>query len=357
MPDGKSRDPWNPDSKITRKDFLDGVAITAAGLAAASALPGLTGAEAAFAASAAADPDFYPPTATGLKGQPDAVLGQYMAIDGKPNQQDVHSTRGGTGIKPNRIQDTGEADDCVIVGAGASGLAAAKFYRDRFGEGSKILLLDPLADFGGHYIATVPHPLPGQRPDDPAQRRDGEPGLDRHLEPACATGCWTSRARTASPSVDFLAFCGVDSNNFPSSATPGIPASFGLRAMLLFPSEDWGTDTVIQNRVAPQPWPDFLAQTPFSPDAQAGIATIQTDTTTDWIALKHGPKTDQDKKAILAGITQKQYYMDYVGVPEQLDALVSAQRPQPARRGRPGGLRRRCLGPRPGRLRRARPQR
>ena len=100
MPNGKSRDPWNPDSKITRKDFLDGVAITAAGLAAASAMPGLTGAEAAFAASSAADPDFYPPTATGLKGQPDGVLSQFMAIDGKPNQEDVHSTRGGTGSSP-----------------------------------------------------------------------------------------------------------------------------------------------------------------------------------------------------------------------------------------------------------------
>ena len=130
-------------------------------------------------------------------------------------------------------------------------------------------------------------------------------------------GCSTSPAPTASHAVDFLTFCGVDPENFPSTSAPGIPASYGLRAMLLFPSEDWGTDTVIQNRVAPQPWPDFLAQTPFSQAARDGIARIQTDTTTDWIALKHGPKTDQEKKAILAGITQKQYYMDYVGVPEQ----------------------------------------
>ena len=50
MPNEKARDPWNPDSKITRRDFLDGVAITAAGLAAAAATPSLTGAEAALAA-------------------------------------------------------------------------------------------------------------------------------------------------------------------------------------------------------------------------------------------------------------------------------------------------------------------
>src|SRR3954451_22680424 len=42
-----------------------------------------------------------------------------------------------------------------------------------------------------------------------------------------------------------------------------------------------------------------------------------TDTSTDWIALKDGPKTDQEKKAILARITYKRYLMDYVGVNEE----------------------------------------
>ena len=41
------------------------------------------------------------------------------------------------------------------------------------------------------------------------------------------------------------------------------------------------------------------------------------DTTTDWISLKDGPKTDQEKKAILARITYKRYLMDYVGVNEE----------------------------------------
>jgi spermidine dehydrogenase len=317
MANGKSRDPWNPDSKITRKDFLDGVAITAAGLAAASALPGLTGAEAAFAASSAADPDFYPPTATGLKGQPDGPLGQFMAIDGKPNQKDVHSTRGGTGIKPNRIQDTGEVYDCVVVGAGASGLAAAKFYQDRFGPDAKILILDPLADFGGHSHRNEFH-IPYQGNDLMILRNGGTVNLDSigtWNQPA--SGLFDIPGSYGQPAVDLLGFCGVDYNNFPSSQQAGIPGSFGLRAMLLFPSEDWGTDTVIQNRLGTQPWPDFLALTPFSPEAQAGIARIQTDTTTDWITLKHGPTSDADKKQLLARMTQKQYYMDYVGVPEE----------------------------------------
>ena len=41
------------------------------------------------------------------------------------------------------------------------------------------------------------------------------------------------------------------------------------------------------------------------------------DETSDWITLKDGPKTDQEKKAILAAITYKRYLMDYVGVNEE----------------------------------------
>lgn len=40
--------------------------------------------------------------------------------------------------------------DLVIAGAGLSGLATALFYRERFGPDAKILIVDPMADFGGH---------------------------------------------------------------------------------------------------------------------------------------------------------------------------------------------------------------
>ena len=66
---------------ITRRDFLDGVAISAAGLAAAAAAPHLTGAEAALAAHGYKPPQplppgYHPPTDTGLKGTPDDVVSQ-----------------------------------------------------------------------------------------------------------------------------------------------------------------------------------------------------------------------------------------------------------------------------------------
>ena len=59
--------------KITRRDFLDGVAISAAGLAAAAAAPHLTGAEARRRGrERGLPPGYYPPTVTGHQGQPDS---------------------------------------------------------------------------------------------------------------------------------------------------------------------------------------------------------------------------------------------------------------------------------------------
>ena len=47
-------------------------------------------------------------------------------------------------------RDLDEEYDLVVVGAGISGLAAAHYYRKRFGNRSRILLLENHDDFGGH---------------------------------------------------------------------------------------------------------------------------------------------------------------------------------------------------------------
>ena len=297
--------------KITRRDFLDGVAITAAGLAAAAAAPHLTGAEAALAAL---DSDAYPPTATGIVGQRNAVIRDITAIDGLPNPRDVHSTKGGPGIHPRRVRDVDDVYDLVVVGAGASGLAAAKFYKDRFGANKKVLLIDSLPDFGGHSHRNEFH-----IGDTTLLRNGGTVNLD-------SIGTWNRPAGSlldipgsyGQPALDMLAFCGVDPDNFPSSSGPGIPSSYGLRPMLLFPRKDFGKDSLVPNKTASQTWAQFLATTPYSPTAREGIARVFEDETTDWIALKHGTgRSDQEKKAILARITYKQYLTNYVGLNEQ----------------------------------------
>jgi spermidine dehydrogenase len=232
-----------------------------------------------------------------------------MAFDGLPNPRDVHSTKGGPGIHPRRVRDVDDVYDLVPVGAGASGLAAAKWYQDRFGSSAKILLIDPLPDFGGHSHRNEFHI--GART---LLRNGGTVNLD-------SIGMWNQPqgglldipGSYGQPAVDMLAFCGVDPDTFPESSNQNT----GLRSMLLFPRQDWGTDSLVRAKQGSQSWADFLATTPYSPAAREGIARVMEDDSTDWIALKHGPKTDQEKKAILARITYKRYLMDYVGVNEE----------------------------------------
>ncbi|MDH2415424.1 NAD(P)-binding protein [Nocardioides sp. CER19] len=302
------------------------MAISAAGLAVAAAAPDLIGAEAALAAEpprgggAGRPSTVYPPAATGITGQTDPVVSHVVRIDGMPNPRDPHSSAGGPGIHPGRVRDTGEEYDAIIVGAGASGLAAAKYYRDRFGEDTRVLLVDPLADFGGHGHRNefdIPDATtPGRRVR--MLRTGGAVNLD-------SIGSWNQPANGlldipgsyGQPALDMLDYLGITPDAFPSSRGPGIPSSYGLRSMLLFPKKEWKRDHLVPAKTAAVSWEDFLASTPYSARARADLLHILADTTTDWISRKDGPKTDQEKKAILASITYKEYLRHYVGAGEE----------------------------------------
>lgn len=110
---------------ITRRDFLNGAALTiAAGLAPSQLL------------QAAERGAGYPPALTGLRGN---HAGSYTL---------AHSVaREGTRYPAVMAR---EVFDLVVVGGGLSGLAAAWFYQRRFGAGKRILILDNHDDFGGH---------------------------------------------------------------------------------------------------------------------------------------------------------------------------------------------------------------
>src|SRR5437899_3044338 len=102
-------------SDITRRDFLNGVALTVAA--------GLTP-----MAQIRAQPARYPPVLTGLRGQHagsfetshDLPAGRKFPFDGLPIE---------------------ERYDLVVVGGGISGLAAAWFYR-RAEPAARVLILE-----------------------------------------------------------------------------------------------------------------------------------------------------------------------------------------------------------------------
>ncbi|VUX54910.1 conserved exported protein of unknown function [uncultured Woeseiaceae bacterium] len=119
--------------KITRRDFLNGIAIgTGASLLAPAEL---------FAQAGTTAPgesfDYYPPTLTGMRGN-------------HPGSFEVSHALAWNGEKPAEYRKLDEHYDLVIVGAGVSGLATAWFYRKKMGPDAKILLLDNHDDFGGH---------------------------------------------------------------------------------------------------------------------------------------------------------------------------------------------------------------
>src|SRR3984893_8267418 len=119
--------------KITRRDFINGVAVTAG----ASLMPWhLLAADSVDAQNAS---NYYPPALTGLRGSHPGAF------------EVAHSLRDGTfWDSAGKPEETGETYDLIIVGGGISGLAAAHFYRKVAGNKSRILILDNHDDFGGH---------------------------------------------------------------------------------------------------------------------------------------------------------------------------------------------------------------
>jgi len=122
--------------EISRRDFLNGVAIGTGAAAAESLLPGLAWADEDL--SPQNKPGYYPPALTGLRGSHPGSF------------EDAHKLRDGNFWKSSgQPTDTGESYDLVIVGGGISGLAAAYFWRTQKPDAS-ILILDNHDDFGGH---------------------------------------------------------------------------------------------------------------------------------------------------------------------------------------------------------------
>lgn len=111
---------------ITRRDFLNGVAITvAAGMTPLQLL------------QAAPDGRYYPPALTGLRG---SHVGSFEVAHQMGWEKKVFDTE--------KLPIT-EDYDLVVVGGGLSGLSAAWFYREKHPK-AKILILENHDDFGGH---------------------------------------------------------------------------------------------------------------------------------------------------------------------------------------------------------------
>jgi spermidine dehydrogenase len=124
-------------AEITRRDFL-GATLLASG---AALLDGLSPAE--ILARGTAEGDAF----NGYGG-----VGEYSGSNGNTWEvlQAGHKIRDKAYQQiPKDVVETGETFDCVVVGGGISGLAAALFFQRQAGDGKKVLLLENHAIFGG----------------------------------------------------------------------------------------------------------------------------------------------------------------------------------------------------------------
>jgi spermidine dehydrogenase len=261
------------DRPITRRQFFDGVAV-AAGSVAAWHLAG--GAAEAFAP---AEDGAYPPRSNGLQGQTEASR---LVMHGLRDEAFVVS----------EAEDSGEAYDLVVVGAGISGLAAAFLWRQQAGADQRVLLIDPLADFGGH-----------------AKRNEFTSGGRLVIGYGGSQSMQTPSY--FSPAVNaLLADIGIETKRFEEFYDQGWGDKRGLGSAVYFAPEVWGAEaTVIETDRAA----DWVPLTPLNEKAKA-----------DLIALLDAPAdympglTREEKLTLLAQITYKDFLLDWVKADPQL---------------------------------------
>ena len=117
-------------TRITRRDFLNGVSLSLVAAAAPSRALATGG-------SGAAVPQYYPPLLNGMRGSHAGSfeVAHALVMDG---------------TRPSDYEQLDDTYDLIVVGAGISGLAAAYLYRKQAGADARILILDNHDDFGGH---------------------------------------------------------------------------------------------------------------------------------------------------------------------------------------------------------------
>ena len=283
--------------KITRRDFVNGVAVTAG----AAMMPWR------LFAGAPPDPekpaDYYPPALIGMRGSHPGSF------------ETAHSVRDGTfWDSAGKPQDTGEIYDLIVVGGGISGLAAAHFYRKAMGSKARILILDNHDDFGGH-----------------AKRNEFR--VDNAFRLGFGgTFSIESPAPYSAVAKGVIEELGIDVSSYQKYFDKNLYPSLGLQPKIFFDKETFGTDKLIVN-FNPRGWNEsedaaklsteqlkqFLAQAPIAEQAKLDLQSLLRDAKDYYPGL-----SSDEKKAKLARISYAKFLTEVAGCHVDIVKLYQA---------------------------------
>jgi spermidine dehydrogenase len=242
-------------TSITRRDFLDGMALAiGAGLAPDAVLR--------------AGP-VYPPGLMGLRGQHDGSFeaAHTMPFDGRRYRV------GGLPVE--------EEYDCIVVGAGISGLAAAHYYRERFGRDARILVLDNHDEFGGH-----------------ARRNEFRVGGRLLIGYGGSEALQSPEVNFSSTVNALMRELGVETERFRTlfdqQLYPGLGLSrasffdrerFGTDRLVTGDPTDWVADDIPPDRRNGRPLETFIGDFPLSPESRRQLLELHTSRRVDLARL------------------------------------------------------------------------
>ncbi len=283
--------------KITRRDFINGVAVTAG----AAMMPWQL-----FAGKGADpqnSPGYYPPALTGMRG---SHPGSFDA---------AHSLRDGTfWDSAGKPIDTGETYDLIVVGGGISGLAAGHFYRKAMGSKARILILDNHDDFGGH-----------------AKRNEFRVNNAFRLGFG-GTFSIESPAPYSAVAKGVIEELGIDVPSYSKYLNKNLYRSQGLRSKIFFDKETFGVDKLVVNfsprgggesedsgPETPALLKQFLAEAPIAEQAKRDLQSLYQEPKDYFPGL-----TSNEKKAKLARISYASFLKDVAGVHEDIVKIYQA---------------------------------
>jgi spermidine dehydrogenase len=264
---------------ITRRDFLNGAALTiAAGLTPAAQL--------------AAQPSRYPPALTGLRGQHDGSFeiahalareGRRFPVEGAPID---------------------ETYDLVVVGGGISGLSAAWFYR-RAKPSARILILDNHDDFGGH-----------------AKRNEFSLDGRRIIGYGGSQSLQSPNSLYSPVAKGLLRDLGVDITRFETAFERGLYPSLGLSRGTFFNREAFSRDVLVvgdpgRDEENPggkaKPLSEFVSAFPISEASKKQIVALY--------SRAHDPlagKSADEKRELLKRTSYRDYLTKICGCSEEV---------------------------------------